>query len=191
MPELTLASERLVLTLPQAEHAGAMLAFWQKNSDFLSPWNPPPNGDMHSLEYWQDNIEKAQVGFLAGSQLRLLMILRARPDVMIGSIGYSQIFRGPFRSCMLGYQIDEAEQGRGLMREALQTSLRHVFEQLRLHRVGANYMPHNVKSGRLLAGLGFRIEGYAKNYLFIGDAWRDHVLTSLVNDAFRPQWLRG
>ena len=191
MPELTLASERLTLTLPQTGHAAAMLAFWQKNCDFLAPWNPPPNGDMHCLEYWQDNIDKSQVGFLAGNQLRLLLMPRDRPGVMIGSIGYSQIFRGPFCSCMVGYQIDQAEQGRGLMREALQTSLRYMFDELRLHRVGANYMPHNVRSGRLLASLGFRIEGYAKNYLFIGDAWRDHVLTSLVNDAFRPEWLRS
>jgi ribosomal-protein-alanine N-acetyltransferase len=66
-----------------------------------------------------------------------------------------------------------------------------MFAEQKLHRIGANYMPHNARSGRLLAGLGFRIEGYARDYLYIDGAWRDHVLTSLVNDAFRPEWLRG
>jgi ribosomal-protein-alanine N-acetyltransferase len=31
----------------------------------------------------------------------------------------------------------------------------------------ANYMPHNQRSGDLLARLGFEKEGYAKDYLLI------------------------
>lgn len=191
MPELALASERLTLLLPQARHAEGMLAFWRRNRGHLAPWSPPATGDIESLDYWRDNIDKTQVGYLAGTQLRLILFARERPDAVIGSIGFSQIFRGPFCSCMLGYQIDREHEGRGLMREALQASIRHMFAEQNLHRIGANYMPHNVRSGRLLGGLGFRIEGFAKDYLFIDGAWRDHVLTSLVNDAFRPEWLRS
>ena len=28
--------------------------------------------------------------------------------------------------------------------------------------------------------------GYARDYLFVGGGWRDHVLTSLVNPTWRP-----
>ena len=45
----------------------------------------------------------------------------------------------------------------------------------------ANYVPSNRKSASVLARLGFTIEGYAREYLFIDGAWRDHVLTSLTN----------
>ncbi len=189
MPELELSSERLTLALPQDRHAPAMCDFWQRNREHLAPWSPPPTGDMSTLEYWRDNIDKSQVGYLAGTQLRLIMLSREEPGRVIGSIGFSQIFRGPFCSCMLGYQIDAACEGKGLMREALQTAIRHMFEEQKLHRIGANYMPRNARSGRLLQRLGFRIEGFAGNYLFIDGAWRDHVLTSLVNDGFRPDWL--
>lgn len=47
----------------------------------------------------------------------------------------------------------------------------------------ANYVPTNERSGRLLRRLGFTVEGYARDYLFIDGAWRDHVLTSLTNPA--------
>jgi len=60
----------------------------------------------------------------------------------------------------------------------------HAFDVLRLHRIQANYVPDNVRSGRLLQRLGFRKEGFAADYLFINGAWRDHVLTALLNPRF-------
>jgi len=89
------------------------------------------------------------------------------------------------------YQIAQAHEGRGLMTEALRASNRFVFEGLRLHRIMANYRPENERSGRLLERLGFAREGVAKDYLFIDGAWRDHVLTALVNPAFDPAWIEA
>ena len=85
---------------------------------------------------------------------------------------------------MLGYAIDQAHEGRGLMREALEATIEHAFTVLRLHRIQANYVPENERSGRLLERLGFRREGLAKDYLFIDGRWRDHVLTARLNPAF-------
>jgi ribosomal-protein-alanine N-acetyltransferase len=67
------------------------------------------------------------------------------------------------------------------MRESLQASISYVFSELRLHRIMANYMPFNRRSGGLLRRLGFVVEGYARDYLQINGAWEDHVLTSLTN----------
>ncbi|NJN00832.1 MAG: 30S ribosomal protein S5 alanine N-acetyltransferase, partial [Aquincola sp.] len=53
-----------------------------------------------------------------------------------------------------------------------------------LRRVQANVLPDNTRSLALLDRLGFAREGLAREYLFIDGAWRDHVLTALVN----PQW---
>lgn len=81
-------------------------------------------------------------------------------------------------ACYLGYSVDHSSQGRGVMYEALDTLIPVVFSQFGLHRIMANYMPRNERSGRLLQRLGFEKEGYAKDYLQIAGRWEDHVLTA-------------
>jgi [ribosomal protein S5]-alanine N-acetyltransferase len=72
------------------------------------------------------------------------------------------------------------------MREALQAGIRHVFGELNMHRIQANYVPWNRRSGGLLRRLGFSVEGYARDYLYLDGEWQDHVLTSLTNPHWRP-----
>ena len=191
MAELTLSTERLVITLPREHQAAAMLDFVMRNRQHLKPWNPPAPESLYTLAHWQGMVAKSTAAFDAQSSVRLWLAQREQPDRVIGSIGYSQIARGPFCSCVLGYQIDQECEGQGLMREALVATNRYMFEAQRLHRIAANYRPENVRSGRLLAKLGFRIEGFAKNYLFIDGAWRDHILTSISNATFNVGWLHA
>lgn len=100
---------------------------------------------------------------------------------MIAAIGFSNFIRGAFQACYLGYSVDKGHEGQGYMREALQASITYVFDELQLHRIMANYMPVNRRSGGLLRRLGFVVEGYARDYLQINGNWEDHVLTSLTN----------
>ena len=62
----------------------------------------------------------------------------------------------------------------------------YAFSALGMHRVMANYMPENERSGRLLERLGFEREGFARKYLNIDGEWRDHVLTSRINEHWGP-----
>jgi [ribosomal protein S5]-alanine N-acetyltransferase len=189
MPDLVLDTARLTLELPQRIHAEAARDFHVQSWPHLQRWFPPVPADFDTLTYWQDHINKAADAYSQGVALRLWMHPKSAPDKVIGSIGFSQIFRGPFCNCVLGYQISREYEGQGLMKEALETSIRYMFVEQKLHRIAANYRPENARSGRLLTRLGFRIDGFGKNYLFIDGDWRDHVLTSLTNDAFRPEWL--
>ncbi len=45
----------------------------------------------------------------------------------------------------------------------------HVFHVYHLHKVIANSMPKNIRSGILLERFCFEKEGYARNYLMISD----------------------
>ena len=67
------------------------------------------------------------------------------------------------------------------MSEAVAAAVNYAFNELGLHRVMANNLPHNAPSANLLRKLGFVTEGYARNYLFIDGQWRDHVLTAKIN----------
>ena len=42
----------------------------------------------------------------------------------------------------------------------------------------SNGIIHNLKK------IGFTVEGYARDYLFLNGKWQDHVLTSLINPSF-------
>ncbi len=183
------STERLLISLPRDDQAAAMLDFAVRNREHLKPWNPPEPDELYTFEHWRDTVAKCAATFDANTAVRFWLSPNEHPDRVIGSIGYSQIARGPFCSCVLGYQIDREYEKRGLMNEALHATNRYMFEEQKLHRIAANYRPENVRSGRLLARLGFRIEGFAKDYLFIDGAWRDHVLTSIANDAFNAGWL--
>lgn len=106
---------------------------------------------------------------------------------VMGHVAFTQIARGPFQACYLGFGLDSRAVGCGLMKEALQRAIRFVFEELHLHRIMANHVPTNVRSARTLRGMGFVPEGYARDYLFIDGAWRDHVLLALTNSLpIRP-----
>jgi ribosomal-protein-alanine N-acetyltransferase len=119
-----------------------------------------------------------------GTALHLLIFSNepgAAENALIGDCHFTNIVRGPFQACSLGYSIDQRHEGRGLMHEALDVAVRFVFESYKLHRVMASYRPENERSGRLLARLGFDYEGLAKAYLKIDGKWADHVMTSRVN----------
>ncbi len=186
---LSIETERLVLALPQAKFASAAHDFHVRAWPHLVRWFPPVPADFDQLQYWQSVVGKAQDAFAQGSAVRLWIQPKSAPDKVIGTIGFSQIFRGPFCNCVLGYQIDNQFEGRGLMHEALTAAIHHMFANQQLHRINANYRPENARSGRLLARLGFHIDGYAKNYLFVDGDWRHHILTSLTNDQFRSEWI--
>jgi ribosomal-protein-alanine N-acetyltransferase len=179
-----IVTPRLDVRLAAVEDAASLASFFKDNEAHFRPWDPPTSKERFTATYWDGQIRRALEEWRSERALRLHMFLREAPDRVIGRIGFSQIFRGPFQSCMLGYQIAQAQEGQGLMFEALRAALDHMFSDVKLHRIQANYMPSNVRSATLLSRLGFVQEGLAKNYLFIDGAWRDHVLTAIVNPAF-------
>ena len=92
----------------------------------------------------------------------------------------TNISRGVFQACNLGYSIGARFEGQGYMTEMIAAVVDYALSTLGLHRVMANYMPENERSGVLLERLGFEREGLARRYLKIAGAWRDHILTAKV-----------
>jgi ribosomal-protein-alanine N-acetyltransferase len=182
LPILTTA--RLTVEHIAPAHAPALADFFARNERHLAPWDPPRPAGIRETGFWLAECERAVEEYQDGTVARWVLRLREAPAQVVGRINFTQIARGPFQSCMLGYAIDAGLEGRGLMREALEAAIGHAFTALRLHRIQANYVPENMRSGRLLERLGFSREGLARNYLFIDGAWRDHVLTARLNPAF-------
>jgi ribosomal-protein-alanine N-acetyltransferase len=185
IPELT--TRRLRLWLPEPASASAVVDYFERNRDHLAPWSPTPPAGFYTVGYWRRQLDRSRRACAEDRGVRMFAVRRREPDRVIGSCNLTEVVRGSFQACYLGYSLDREAQGAGLMSEAVRALVRYGFQDLALHRIMASYMPTNARSGALLRRLGFSIDGYARDYLFIAGAWRDHVLASLTNpDLDRP-----
>jgi [ribosomal protein S5]-alanine N-acetyltransferase len=178
------------MRLAQPGMEAALARFLRANYEgHLDRWSPPVVPAFFTEAFWRERLGVALDEFQAGRSARFVVSPLEDAGMVIGTCNYTNIVRGPFQACYLGYQIARDREGAGFMSEALRATNAYVFESLRLHRIMANYRPENARSARLLERLGFVREGLAPAYLFIDGAWRDHVLTALTNPAFDPRWV--
>jgi ribosomal-protein-alanine N-acetyltransferase len=186
-----IVTERLLLQAGDEGLAEAVADFYRRNRRHFAPWDPPTADAFYTAAGQADRIRLGLKAFAEGSAFRYWLSPLEDPGRIVGSVHFSQVARGAFHNCVLGYALDERSQGRGLMHEAVSAGIEEMFSpRVNLHRIQAAYRPENRRSGAVLARLGFRIEGLAKDYLFIDGAWRDHHLTALTNPAFNepPDW---
>jgi ribosomal-protein-alanine N-acetyltransferase len=182
-----LQTERLLVTMPVPDQAQLLVAYFADNRRHLERWSPPRPPGFYTTDFWRWRLEQNRVDYAEDRSLRLSVFERERPSgPVLGQVSFTEIVRGPLQACFLGYNIDARRQAEGLMTEALEVSIQFVFEHMALHRISANYMPSNARSASVLRRLGFEVEGYAKGYLYIDGAWRDHVLTSRLNPRSGP-----
>ena len=180
-------TERLLLTLPSGEVTPRFTAYAIENEPHLARWEAPRPDGYFTHAFWQRRIERARDDYRRDIAIRLAIFHRSDPQgPLLGQLNLNQIVRGAFLAATLGYSIDHRVEGTGMMTEALRAVIPFAFNELGLHRLMANYIPTNERSGRLLRRLSFVVEGYARDYLFIGGAWRDHILTALTNPGPLP-----
>jgi ribosomal-protein-alanine N-acetyltransferase len=178
-----LHTERLTLWVAGPEDAERCVRFNRENAAFLRPWNPPFTHRNFDVDGMRDIRSTAVDDAIAGRRFSFAIARRDEIESgpILGFANLTEIVRSVFQACYLGYMLAENAQGQGYMTEAVRAVTAFAFNDLLLHRIMANYMPHNERSAAVLRRLGFSIEGTAKNYLYLDGAWRDHVLTSLTN----------
>ena len=176
-----LETPRLVLREPIEADAPALLAYYVRNEMRLAPWEPEHVADVaHHLRWiaWRR-------GESANDRGRsFLAFERNGPEAIVAVINLYNITRGSAHSAMLGYSLDGDYEGQGYAREAVEAVVRYAFGPLNLHRLSADYQPHNERSAGLLKRLGFVIEGHARELVYLRGVWRDHVLTARLNPAW-------
>ncbi len=178
---LPIETERLLLRIPEPGEAQKMVDYVSENRDHLLPWEPLRPETHYTLQHWQKELKDMHNEFILGQSARFSIFLKeGNPDVIIGVCNFTTVLRGAFQACFLGYSLDYRYQGQGVMNEALDAAVNFVFEHFKLHRVMANYMPRNERSGKLLKKLGFTVEGFARDYLKIAGEWEDHILTAKI-----------
>jgi len=99
-----------------------------------------------------------------------------------GQVTVNNIVRGSAQFASIGYWLDRAVAGRGVMPTAVALVIDHCFTTARLHRVEICIRPENTNSLRVVEKLGMREIGFAPRFLHIDGEWRDHRIFAVTTE---------
>jgi len=156
----------------------ALAELYRDNRDFLAPWEPARDAAFYSVEGQRAAVEGSLTRYKQG--LSHPRVILNESGAVAGRVNLSEIVRGAFQSCSLGYWVSAGDNGRGLATAAVKETVAVAFGELRLHRVQAATLLHNVRSQRVLERNGFARIGMVPEYLNIAGRWQDHFLFHVV-----------
>lgn len=158
------------LETPQPRHELDFLAAVARSRRLHGAWVTAPSSSAEYRLYLRERQGPRQYKFLVRDEARELC----------GVINLSEIVRGSFQSCYLGYYALAPHAGKGFMSAGLRLVIERAFGELGLHRLEANIQPKNRRSIGLVERAGFRCEGLSRRYLKIAGRWRDHERWALT-----------
>jgi len=155
--------------------AEAVFAAADRNRDYLREWLPWVD-HTHSAEDTRRFIEskweqlEAREGPTAGIWL---------DGEVVGTIGCHPI-DWVNRSCALGYWIDAAHQGKGVITRCTAALTEYLFREMELHRVTILCGTGNARSCAVPQRLGFVREGVLRDAQWVNDRWLDLAVWSML-----------
>ena len=109
-----------------------------------------------------------------------------RDDRMIGTIGFAE-FDHAARVTEIGYWIDAAEEGKGIISRATEKMLELAFENLGMNRVQIRCADANVRSAAVPRKFGFVEEGRQRQHVVRNGKTYDFLIFGLLRDEWRSR----
>jgi ribosomal-protein-alanine N-acetyltransferase len=174
------AGSGLVVRSLRRRDAAAWREVRERNREWLGPWDatPPPGGQPRPASY----------GVVVRELLGSARAGRSLPFVIEvdggfgGQVTVSNIARGSAQFASIGYWIDRAHAGRGLVPMAVAMVIDHCFSDAGLHRIEVCVRPENTNSLRVVEKLEMEQIGFAPRFLHIDGAWRDHRIFAVTTE---------
>ena len=177
----TLTTPRLRLRAMTPADAPALFTIFS-DLEVVRYWSAPPLADLAAAVALQAEID-------ALFEARTLLqwgIVRADEDHVLGTCTLAEIDLQHQRAA-IGFALGRSSWGQGCAREAVRALVDFGFQELGMHRLGADADPRNLRSIAVLEGLGFVREGYQRESYLVGDERQDAVLFGLL----RREWHLG
>jgi len=171
--------KRVHLRYPVPNDHDEYLALKRASKAFHQPWEPLPRPG--SDPYGSAAFDK-MLASASSERKRCFLVVKNTEPKIVGVVNLSEISRGCFQNCFMGYWVGQPYRGHGFMTEALRLAVDYLFDDLDLHRVEANIIPSNAASIALIKRLGFRLEGLSQRYLKINGEWQDHERWALTRE---------
>lgn len=180
-PLVELKGKNIILRNLTPGNGEDLLEYYTRNKKHLAPFEPTRDGNFYTLEAQKRLLNKSYKEFLNGTTVELGIFKQER---FIGKIKLSSIVHGSFKNGILGYSIDEHEQGNGYMKESVNLMIKYGFYECNLHRIEASALLNNEKSRRVLTKCGFKLVGVNEKYLLINGKWEDHATYYILKEEF-------
>ncbi|WP_332830773.1 GNAT family N-acetyltransferase [Clostridium perfringens] len=177
--QFQLNTERLALRNLTPENTEEMLDYYIRNEEHLRQYEPTRDSGFYTYDGQKEILTESFRQFIDGTSIDLGVF---KDEKLIGKIKLSNIVYGILRNAFVGYSIDKEHQGKGYMKEALNTVCSYAFEEMGLHRLEASTLMDNSRSQGVLKACGFNELGISEKYLYINGEWRDHKIFYKVND---------
>jgi RimJ/RimL family protein N-acetyltransferase len=132
-------------------------------------WSTPPHESLDQSRRWLRGMTSAPA--------------TVADDYIVEYEGRAIGKAGAWQLPEIGFLLHPDLWGRGLMREALEALIPHLFARHDLPRLTAEADPRNTRSLGLLARLGFRETGRASRTMQWGEEWCDSVYLALDRPA--------
>jgi ribosomal-protein-alanine N-acetyltransferase len=129
--------------------------------------------------YFTDNFRRR-------SGIRWGITLRG-DDKLIGSAGFYKWIQPERYQAEMGYDLDPACWGKGIMTEALSAIIQYGFDNMGLHRIEVLISHHNRRSQLLIRRLGFKREGVLRDHYFVEGRFSDDVIFSLLKEEWKAR----
>jgi len=165
------------LSLDDAE---GLLEFQKENKDFFEKFSMERNDHYYSIKKQQELIADWTIKWKEDAHYQF-GIFANDTQKLAGTISLFQVVRGSLQSAFIGYFVDFSHNGKGFGTEAVKLVVDYSFENLKLHRIEAGVMPHNIGSIRVLEKSGFHKEGIARKNVKINGNWEDHQVLAIIN----------
>lgn len=162
------------------DDAAGLLQLQIENRDFFESYAPTRTDEFYTMEGQLKRIQK-QAEDRKNDQAYNFGIFTNTDNRLVGTVSLFHVMRGPLQSAYIGYDLDQKSNGRGYTTEAVRLVVDHGFNTLKLHRIEAGAMTHNIASIRVLEKAGFQKEGIARQNVHINGKWEDHQTLAILN----------
>ena len=168
-------SGNITLHLIDHHHAASLFNLVEKNRSYLQEWLPWVDKMQHADDikaYISMCMQEHEAGISKGYVIEV-------NGTMAGRIGLHHIDANN-KSAAIGYWLDEAHTGSGIITRCCKTLLQQAFQEMQLNRIEIKCATGNYKSIAIPERLGFINEGILHQAAWVNKRFVDYIFYSLL-----------
>jgi ribosomal-protein-serine acetyltransferase len=174
-------NEETQLRLLEERHVEDYFALIERNKAYLYAWIDVEAYE-GSVETLQAYVKQRLLQFANGEGYHLGIWYQ---NALVGILDYRLNWQN--RTVELGYWLDSAQQGKGIVTQACRTMVQHAFEEHQMQKVVISCVIDNPRSRAVAGRLGFIQEGILRQVVRLHDRTVDGVFYGLLVKEWHAQ----